>query len=100
MSTSPATFTTISSLDLVAVSGGEGGASSFAEYTNGQRAKIADPYRQVVCTTAGIKGAPDLAAGVYGAGASDTDKIRASEMLNKYCQGGASLPTQAPKSPF
>ena len=44
--------------------------------------------------------APDLAKGVYGAGAADSDKIRASEMLNKYCLGGAQLPAQAPKAPF
>jgi hypothetical protein len=97
------TFTSISSLDLVLVSGGQAAPAaggSFADYTNSQRAKTADAYKQVVCTTAGIKGAPDLAGGVYGAGASDTDKIRASEMLNKYCQGGSTLPTQAPKSPF
>jgi hypothetical protein len=83
---------------LATISGGQG--ASFSDYTNGQRNKVADAYRTVVCTTAGIKGAPDLAKGVYGAGASDSDKIRASEMLNKYCQGGAQLPAQAPKSPF
>lgn len=89
---------TISTLDLVIVTGGAG--ASFSEYTAEQRSKIADPYRQVVCTTAGIKGAPDLATGMYGQGASDADKIRAAEVINKYCQGGAQLPAQAPKSPF
>ncbi len=89
---------TLSTIDLVYVTGGAG--ASFQDYTSEQRAKIADPYRQVVCTTAGIKGAPDLASGMYGQGASDADKIRAAEVLNKYCLGGASLPAQAPKSPF
>jgi hypothetical protein len=93
------TLVTISSIDLVTVAGGQA-APSFSDFTNNQRAKIAEPYRQVVCTAAGIKGGPDLASGVYGAGASDTDKIRAAETLNKYCLGGASLPAQAPKSPF
>ncbi len=96
-------FTSISSFALETVTGGQAAPAapgSFADYASGQRSKIADQYRSVVCTTAGIKGAPDLASGVYGAGASDTDKIRASEMLNKYCQGGATLPAQAPKSPF
>ena len=87
-------------VELSTVTGGQAASSSFSEYTSGQRAKIAEPYRQVVCTTAGIKGGPDLATGVYGAGASDADKIRAAETLNKYCLGGATLPAQAPKSPF
>lgn len=89
---------TLSLSDLSSVTGGAG--QSFQDFTNDQRSKIADPYRQVVCTTAGIKGAPDLASGMYGAGASDADKIRAAEVINRYCQGGAQLPTQAPKSPF
>ena len=88
----------ISLSDLSSITGGAGG--TFADYTSQQRDKVAEPYRQVVCTTAGIKGAPDLAKGVYGTGASDTDKIRAAQMLNTYCLGGASLPEQAPKSPF
>ena len=89
---------TLSITDLSNVTGGAG--QSFQDFTSEQRAKIADPYRQVVCTTAGIKGGPDLASGMYGAGASDSDKIRAADVLNKYCQGGAQLPAQAPKSPF
>lgn len=90
---------TLSLTDLAAVSGGQS-AASFDQYTASQRAKVADPYRQVVCTTAGIKGAPDLAKGVYGGNATDSDRIRASEMLNNYCRGGAQLPSQAPASPF
>ena len=90
---------TLSLTDLATVSGGQS-APSFDQYTASQRAKVADPYRQVVCTTAGIKGAPDLAKGVYAGNATDADRIRASEMLQKYCQGGAHLPAQAPASPF
>ena len=92
------TIQALTLIDLDAVSGGQAG--SFADYTNSQRSKTADAYRQVVCTTAGIKGAPELASGMYGAGASDTDKIRAAEVLKSYCAGGATLPAQAPKSPF
>jgi len=47
-----------------------------------------------------VKGAPDLATGMYGQGASDADKIRAAEVVKSYCMGGAQLPAQAPKSPF
>jgi hypothetical protein len=85
--------------DLTTVTGGQS-AGSFESYTTKQREQVANPYRQVVCTTAGIKGAPDLAKGVYGAGATDSDKVRAAEMLKSYCQAGAALPAQAPKSPF
>ena len=91
-------LTVIAIADLATVSGGQN--ATFNDYTDTQRAKVADAYKQVVCTTAGIKGAPDLAKGVYGAGASDTDKIRGAEMLKSYCNGGVALPAQAPKSPF
>ncbi len=89
----------LSIIDLSTVTGGAS-APSFNDYTKDQRAKVAGAYRQVVCTTAGIKGGPELAKGVYGAGASGSDQIRAAEMLSKYCQSGTGLPTQAPKSPF
>lgn len=94
-------LTSIASDLLVTIAGGAGATNgSFADYTNAQRGKIADAYRSVVCTTAGIQGAPELANGVYGKGATDADKIRASEMLNRYCLGGAQLPAKAPKAPF
>ena len=95
---STTTLPTISSTELAAVAGGAG--QSFDDYTSAQRAAVAAPYRQVVCTAAGVKGGPDLAKGMYGAGASDADKIRAADVLNKYCQGGQTLPAQAPASPF
>ena len=89
---------TLTASDLVTATGGAG--QTFQQYTDAQRDKVADPYRQVVCTTAGIKGGPDLAKGMYGANASDADRIRGAEMVNKYCMSGAQLPAQAPKSPF
>jgi hypothetical protein len=91
-------FTSISTVDLAAVSGGND--STFEAFANKERARVADPYRQIVCAGAGVKGAPDLAKGVYGANASDADKIRGAEMLRAYCQGGAKLPAAAPPSPF
>lgn len=94
------TFVSLSSTDLSRVSGGEGGASAFDAYADKERARVADPYKQIVCAGAGVKGGPDLAKGVYGAGASDTDKIRAAETLRGYCLGGAHLPSAAPKTPF
>ena len=92
----------ISIADLARVSGGAGQtpSPSFDSYANRERAAVAPAYKQVVCTGAGVKGAPDLAKGVYGPGASDADKIRGAEMLKQYCLGGAQLPAAAPKSPF
>jgi len=87
--------------DLDRVSGGaQNQPSGFDAYANKERAAVAPAYKQVVCTGAGVKGAPDLAKGVYGAGASDADKIRGAEMLKAYCMGGAQLPSAAPKTPF
>lgn len=92
------TFTTLSLDVLSTVSGGEG--SSFDAFADKERARIAEPYKQIVCAGAGVKGAPELAKGVYGTGATDGDKIRAAEMLKSYCLGGSQLPAAAPKTPF
>ena len=92
------TFVSISSADLVTVSGGEGG--SFEAFADKERASIAPAYKQIVCTGAGIKGGQELAKGVYGPGASGTDQIRAAEVLKSYCLGGSQLPAAAPKTPF
>ncbi|HUS29866.1 MAG TPA: hypothetical protein VMZ53_15280 [Kofleriaceae bacterium] len=90
-------FITLSSSDLNTVSGGEGGFDAFADR---ERARIAEPYKQIVCAGAGVKGGQELAKGVYGPNATDTDKIRAAEVLKSYCLGGAQLPAAAPKTPF
>jgi len=92
------TFASISFSDLDLVSGGAG--QTFDAYSAGERNRVAPEYKTIVCTGAGVKGAPDLAKGVYGAAATDSDKIRAAEMLKGYCNGGSSLPAQAPKTPF
>ncbi|HTL32916.1 MAG TPA: hypothetical protein VL326_07320 [Kofleriaceae bacterium] len=90
-------FVSLSSSDLSSVSGGEGAFDAFADK---ERARVADQYKQIVCTGAGVKGGQDLAKGVYGANASDTDKIRGAELLKSYCLGGSQLPAAAPKTPF
>ena len=91
-------FLSISITDLTLVSGGQ--SPTFDEFANGERARVAAPYKQIVCAGAGVKGGPDLAKGVYGASAPDADKIRAAKMLDAYCAGGAQLPSAAPKTPF
>jgi hypothetical protein len=92
-------FASVSTVELARVSGGEG-PSAFDAFADRERARIADPYKQIVCTGAGVKGGPDLAKGVYGPNASDADKIRAAETLKGYCLGGSHLPSAAPRTPF
>ena len=91
-------LSTISTTDLALVSGGN--ENAFETFANSERARIAEPYKQIVCAGAGIKGGPDLAKGIYGANVPDAEKVRAAKMLQTYCQGGAQLPAAAPKSPF
>lgn len=94
-------FAYISIADLATVSGGATKrATSWDKYTAQQRASVMPAYKTIVCTGAGVKGAPDLAKGVYAAGATDADRIRGAEMLKSFCMGGAQLPAQAPKTPF
>ena len=91
----------ISNADLATVSGGATkAATSWDKYTAQQRASVMPAYKTIVCTGAGVKGAPDLAKGVYGTGASDADRIRGAEMLKGFCMGGSQLPAAAPKTPF
>jgi hypothetical protein len=78
-----------------------GGGAAWDAYVKTQRKAIARPYRQVVCTTAGIRGGPEMATQVYGADrTTGGDMIRASETLEGICTGGDRLPAQAPQSPF
>lgn len=92
------TFISLSSTELVTVAGGEGG--TFDAFADRERARVSDQYKSIVCAGAGVKGGQELAKGVYGPNASDTDKIRAAEVLKGYCMGGAQLPSAAPKTPF
>jgi hypothetical protein len=92
-------FTTIASLELDAVTGGA--QSSWDAYVKGQRAAVAAPYKNVVCTGAGVKGGREFATQVYGKDrATGADMIRAAETLKGVCMGGKRLPIQAPPSPF
>ena len=78
-----------------------GGGSSWDAFVKSERAAVATPYKQVVCTSAGIKGGPELATQVYGADRTNGgDMVRAAETIRGVCMGGSQLPAQAPKSPF
>lgn len=89
---------TISLTDLATVTGG---GNAWDSYVKSQRGSVAAPYKQVVCTTAGIKGGPQFANQVYGKDrTTGADMIRAAETLKGVCMGGSRLPEQAPESPF
>lgn len=78
-----------------------GGGKAWDAYVKNQRAQVAAPYKQVVCTAAAVKGGPQLAEGAYGADRTvDADRIRGAETIRGVCLGGSSLPAQAPQSPF
>jgi hypothetical protein len=94
----PNNFIALDDLDLARVTGG---ASSWDAYVKSQRSAVAAPYKQVVCTTAGIKGGPEFATQVYGADrTTQADKIRAAQTISGVCTGGLRLPEAAPPSPF
>lgn len=89
---------TISSTDLARVAGG---GSSWDSYVKGKRSAVAPAYRQVVCTTAGVKGGREFATQVYGAErTTNADMIRGAETIKGVCMGGERLPSAAPASPF
>jgi len=80
-----------------------GGAqpSSWDAYVRSQRSAVAGPYKNVVCTAAGVKGGRELATQVYGKErTTGADMIRAAETLKSVCMGGSRLPEQAPPHPF
>ena len=84
-----------------ALRGVVGGGSAWDSFVKSQRTAVAPAYRNVVCTTAGIKGGPELATQVYGADrTTGGDKIRAAETIRGVCMGGSRLPDAAPPSPF
>ena len=88
-------------LDITQLSSITGGASAWDAYVKSQRKQVAPAFKQVVCTTAGIKGGPEMATQVYGKErANQNDMIRASETLRGICLGGERLPEAAPQSPF
>jgi hypothetical protein len=94
----PNNFIALDDLDLGRVIGG---GSSWDAYVKSQRSAVAAPYKQVVCTTAGIKGGPEFATQVYGADrTTQADKIRAAQTISGVCMGGVRLPEAAPQSPF
>lgn len=93
-----ADFITLSTTQLDTISGG---GAAWDSYVKSQRSAVAAPYKQLVCTAAGVKGGPEFATQVYGAErTTGSDMIRASETIRGVCLGGARLPEAAPRSPF
>ncbi|MFT3691660.1 MAG: hypothetical protein QM831_00880 [Kofleriaceae bacterium] len=89
---------TLSNEELSLIAGGAG--QSYDGFAKDLKNDLRADYKSLVCKGAGLKGGTELASQVYGDKASDADKIRASEMLTKYCNGGANLPAAAPAFPF
>ena len=91
-------FDSIDSNQLARVVGGGG---AWDAYVKSQRSAVAPSFRQVVCTTAGVKGGPTMATEAYGAErTTQADRIRAAETIRGVCLGGARLPEAAPPHPF
>lgn len=94
-------FIAITADELARATGGATRTSSWDAYVRSQRTAIAAPYKQVVCTTAGVKGGSELATQVYGKDSTTSaDMIRAAETIKGVCMGGSQLPAAAPASPF
>jgi len=97
-------FVTIPRTDLARIAGGAGGAATpdtWEAFVQSQRAAIAKPYKDVVCTTTGVKGGPPFAQQVYGKDrTTGIDMTRAAKTLRTVCMAGSRLPAQAPPSPF
>jgi hypothetical protein len=89
---------TISIDDLAHVCGG---AAAWDAYVKEQRGAVAAPYKDIVCTGAGVKGGPQFAEQVYGANrTTGNDMVRAAKALRNVCIGGRRLPSAAPQTPF
>ncbi|HEX7701952.1 MAG TPA: hypothetical protein VF403_14550 [Kofleriaceae bacterium] len=86
--------------ELSTVTGGAAASTSYDQYASGLKDSLRTQYKGLVCDGAGLKGGTEFAGQVYGKGASDGDKIRATQMITKYCNGGANLPAAAPAFPF
>jgi len=88
----------ISTDDLEKVCGGNSAWDSFVKE---ERAAVAAPYKDIVCSGAGIKGGPQFAQQVYGPNrTTPQDMIRAAKSLRSVCIGARRLPEAAPPSPF
>jgi hypothetical protein len=94
-------MTILNTIELTSVTGGAAAAStSYDQFASGLKDSLRTQYKGLVCDGAGLKGGTEFASQVYGKGASDGDKIRASQMITKYCNGGSQLPAAAPAFPF
>jgi hypothetical protein len=94
-------MTNLSTTDLATITGGAPAAQpSFTSFENGLKGSLEGDYKSLVCEAAGYQGGPQLATQMYGANATDADKIRASKMVTDYCNAGTQLPAAAPKAPF
>jgi hypothetical protein len=94
-------MTILNLTELSTITGGAAAASpSYDQYASDLKDSLRKKYTSFVCDGAGLQGGTTFADQVYGKGATSDDKIRATQMITKYCNGGANLPAAAPKFPF
>jgi hypothetical protein len=100
-------MTNLSPSDLANIIGGTAPAKpaaaappSFNSFESGLKGNLEGDYKSLVCEGAGYQGGQQLAQQMYGANATDNDKIRASKLITDYCNAGTQLPAAAPKFPF
>jgi hypothetical protein len=93
-------MTILNLTELSTITGGAAASTSYDQYATGLKDSLRTQYKGLVCDGAGLKGGTTFADQVYGKGASDGDKIRATQMITKYCNGGTNLPAAAPAFPF
>jgi hypothetical protein len=98
---SPTCMNNLSTVDLAIITGGAPAAQpSFTTFETGLKSSLDGDYKSLVCEAAGYQGGQQLATLMYGANATDNDKIRASKLITDYCNAGTQLPAAAPKFPF
>ena len=88
----------IATTDLARVTGGAA-QQTFQQFTDAERERVMPAYKNVVATSAGIKGGPQLALGLW-KDATDKEKIAAAGALRALVLSNPRLPSAAPASPF
>jgi hypothetical protein len=93
----------LSLTDLETVTGGATAASTsspFSQFKGNLTDSLRGKYKDLVCGGAGLEGGEEFATKVYGPNATSADRVRATQMITKFCNDGKNLPAAAPAFPF
>jgi hypothetical protein len=95
-------MTILNLTELSTITGGAAAAASpsYDQFASDLKDSLRKKYTSFVCDGAGLQGGTTFADQVYGKGATGNDKIRATQMITKYCNDGTHLPAAAPAFPF